>query len=315
MHNRQSERGLVFMGYRKDPGGIGKMGLFLSLPCRLLVVMAVLLATSCASLNAIKDVAGIENPTVSLSDMRITGLTMEGASILLTLNVDNPNPVPIDLAGFDYALLFDGKQLLAGEKRDRLKIDARGVSAVTVPVSLNFADLQSLYKGVAYKDSLDYELKTAALIDLPLLGVKRFPSSKKGEFPVPKIPEVSLRGIDIEKMGLSGAEVVINADIKNPNSFAVDVSQLVYSLSINGSKWLESALGESIKLTEKGKTRISIPLKLNFLEMGNVLYGALMEGKGLNYRLTGDMNLDTALPLLKNVKVPFDKSGVVGVQR
>ena len=93
--------------------------------------------------------------------------------------------------------------------------------------------------------------------------------------------------------------------------FGIDVSQLAYSLSINGAQWAESTLSETIKLAEKGETQIDIPLKLNFMEMGS----ALMKSKGLNYQLKGNMNLDTTLPMLKNVKVPFDKSGVVGVKR
>ena len=283
---------------------------------RLLICISIIsLAAGCASLNAVKDAAGIKNPSVTLGGMKITDLTMENAGLALTLNVDNPNPIPINLAGFDYALLFDGKQLLAGEKRDQLKIDAKGISTVTVPVSLNFADLKKLYQGVMNQDTLNYELQTTALVDLPVIGVQKFPSTQKGEFPVPKIPEVSLGGIDVKKMGLSGAEVMISANIKNPNSFGIDVSQLAYNLSINGSQWAESALSETIKLAEKGESQINIPLKLNFMEMGSALYSALMKGEGLNYQLKGDMNLDTALPMLKNVNVPFDKSGVVGVQR
>ena len=276
----------------------------------LLVVATVFIATGC-SLNEVKDAAGIKKPSVSLEGVQITDLTMESAGLALRLTVDNPNPIPINLAGFDYALLFDGKQLLAGKKRDQFKIDAKGVSTVTVPISLNFADLKGLYQGAMDQDTLNYELQTTALVDLPVIGIQKFPSTQKGQFPVPKIPEVSLAGINIKKMGLSGAEVVISAKIKNPNAFGIDVSQLAYSLSINGTQWAESALSETIKLAEKGETQIDIPLKLNFMEMGS----ALMKSKGLNYQLKGNMNLDTALPMLKNVKVPFDKSGVVGVKR
>lgn len=277
----------------------------------LLVVATVFIATGC-SLNEVKEAAGIKKPSVSLEGMQITDLTMESAGLTLRLTVDNPNPIPINLAGFDYALLFDGKQLLAGEKRDQFKIDAKGVSTVTVPVSLNFADLKQLYQGVMDQDTLNYELQTTALINLPVIGIQKFPSTQKGQFPIPKIPEVSLAGINVKKMGLSGAEIVISARIKNPNAFDIDVSQLAYSLSINGTQWAESALSETIKLAEKGETQINIPLKVNLMEIGSAL---LMKSNGLNYQLKGNMNLDTALPMLKNVKVPFDKSGVVGVKR
>ncbi len=281
-----------------------------NIPLLLLFVALLFMATGC-SLNEVKEAVGVKNPSVSVEGMQITDLTMESAGLTLTLMVDNPNPIPINLTGFDYTLLFDGKQLLAGKKRDQFKIDANGVSTVTVPVLLNFADLKQRYHGVMDQDTLNYELQVTALVDLPVIGIQKFPSTQKGQFPVPRIPEVSLAGIKVKKMGLSGAEVVISANIKNPNTFGIDVSQLSYSLSINGTQWAESVLDETIKLPEKDKTQINIPLKLNFMKIGS----ALMSINDLNYQLKGNMNLDTTLPMLKNVTVPFNKSGTVGVKR
>ncbi len=273
------------------------------------------LATGCSSLNAVKEATGIKSPSVSLAGMQITDLTMENVGLSLTLSIDNPNPIPITLAGFDYSLFFDGKQLLAGEKRDQLKIVAKGVSSVTLPITLNFSDLENLYQGAMSQDTLRYELKATALVDIPVLGIQKFPSTQTGEFPIPKAPDVSLSGITIEKMGLTSANIVITANIKNPNYFGIDISQLAYSLSINGSKWAESTLSDAINISEKSETKINIPLKLNFIEMGSTLYSTLTKGGGLKYQLMGNMNLNTALPMLKNVAVPFDKSGTVGVQR
>ena len=282
-----------------------------SLLTGLLVLMFSFLS-GCASMDAVKKAAGIKDPTVSIAGMNISTLSAEGLTLQFVLDVDNPNPIPLNLAGFDYALMFDGKQLMAGEQRDKVNIKARDSSQVKVPVSLKFSDLSRLISGAMNKDSLGYELKTAALVDLPVIGIKKFPATKKGTFPVPKAPDISLTGIDIKKLSLTGAKVVIGANIDNPNAFGVDINKLIYNLSINGKQWAKSDVDKTISLSGKGSSSLNIPLELNFVEMGSSLYQLLMQGKGMNYNLTGDMKFDAGHPLLKDVDAPFSKTGVVG---
>ncbi len=266
----------------------------------------------CGSMDAVKQAAGIKDPTVSIAGVNIARLTADGMTLQFTLDVENPNPIPLNLAGFDYALMLDGKQLMAGEKRDKIRIKARGDSRVTVPVSLKFADLSRLVSGGLKKENLDYELKTAALVDLPVVGVKKFPASQKGSFPVPKVPDISLTGIDVKNLTLSGAKVVIGATIDNPNPFGIDINQLIYDLTVNGKPWAKSKLDKKLALQGKGRTNLNIPVELNFLEMGGSLYQMLMQGKGMNYRLTGDMKFGADHPLLKAVEAPFSRQGMVG---
>ncbi len=279
-----------------------------------LTLLLLWMISGCSSMDAVKKAAGIKDPAVSIAGVNITRLSAEGLTLQFALDVENPNPVPLDLAGFDYALMLDGKQLLAGEKRDRIKIKARGDSRVSVPVSLKFADLSRLLSGGMKKESLNYELKTAALVDLPVIGVKKFPASRKGSFPVPKVPDVSLTGIDVKNLSLSGAKVVIGATVDNPNPFGVDISQLVYDLSINGKPWVKSKLDKALPLQGKGRSNLSIPVELNFLEMGSSLYQVLMQGKKMNYQLTGDMKFAADHPLLKAVEAPFSKKGSIGTK-
>ncbi len=277
-----------------------------------LFVLMVALVSGCGSMDAVKKATGVKEPTVSIAGMNISSISAEGLTLQFALDVDNPNPIPLNLAGFDYTLMLDGKQLMAGEQRDKVKIKARGNSQVKVPVSLKFSDISQLISGATNKENLNYELKTAALVDLPVIGVKKIPASNKGTFPVPKAPDISLTGIDVKKLSLTGAKVVVGANIDNPNSFGIDINKLIYNLSINGKQWAKSDVDKTISLSEKGSSSLSIPLELNFLEMGSSLYKTLMQGKEMNYDLTGDMKFDAGHPLLKGVDAPFSKTGVVG---
>ncbi|HFC53941.1 MAG TPA: hypothetical protein ENJ43_05865 [Gammaproteobacteria bacterium] len=280
-----------------------------------LLVLLVLAAaaTGCASFDAVKKAGGIKDPEISIADIGISSLSLDGMTLQLALDVDNPNPLPLSLAGFDYALKLDGKQLLAGEQRDRVEIKARGSSRIRIPISLRFADLSRLLSGGLAGENLRYELQTAALVDLPVVGVKRFPASRKGEFPVPRPPTVSLTGIDIQQIGLTGARLVIGATLENPNGFGMEIGSLAYDLAVNGRRWAKSSLDGGVSLRGKGNGSISIPVELDFREMGGSLYQALTRGNGLNYQLDGSMKFAADHPLLKAVQTPFSSQGVLGV--
>ncbi len=276
-----------------------------------IMLLAVAGLSGCASFDAVKKAAGIKDPEVSISGIGVSSISMEGMTLQFALDVDNPNPLPLSLAGFDYALKLDGSQLLAGEQRDRVEIKARGKSQVQIPVSLKFADLSRLLSGGLAGESLDYELQTAALVDLPVVGVKRFPASRKGEFPVPRPPTVSLTGIDIQQIGLTGAKLVIGATLENPNGFGMEIGSLAYDLAVNGRRWAKSSLDGGVALRGKGSDSISIPVELDFREMGGSLYQALVRGEGLDYQLDGNMKFAADHPLLKAVQAPFSSRGVL----
>lgn len=276
-----------------------------------IMLLAVAGLSGCASFDTVKKAAGIKDPEVSISGIGVSSISMEGMTLQFALDVDNPNPLPLSLAGFDYALKLDGSQLLAGEQRDRVEIKARGKSQVQIPVSLKFADLSRLLSGGLAGESLDYELQTAALVDLPVVGVKRFPASRKGEFPVPRPPTVSLTGIDIQQIGLTGAKLVIGATLENPNGFGMEIGSLAYDLAVNGRRWAKSSLDGGVALRGKGSDSISIPVELDFREMGGSLYQALVRGEGLDYQLDGNMKFAADHPLLKAVQAPFSSRGVL----
>ena len=277
-----------------------------------IVLLTVAGLSGCASFDTVKKAAGIKDPEVSISGIGISSISMKGITLQFALDVDNPNPLPLSLAGFDYALKLGGSQLLAGEQRDRVEIKARGKSQVQIPVSLRFADLSRLLSGGLARESLDYELQTAALVDLPVIGVKRFPATRKGEFPVPRAPSISLTGFDIQQIGLTGAKLVIGATVDNPNSFGVDIGSLAYDIAVNGKRWVKSSLDGGITLPGKGEGSLNIPVELDFMKMGGSLYQMLTQGKGLSYQLDGDMKFAADHPLLKAVQAPFSRKGVLG---
>ena len=66
---------------------------------------------------------------------------------------------------------------------------------------------------------------------------------------------------------------------------------------------------ERLNLAAKGKNNLLIPFSLNFIEMGSSVYTVVTEGKGLNYKLTGQANIGSTLEMLEELNLPFNLSG------
>ncbi len=279
------------------------------------VLVPLMLLSACSSLDQAMQLASIDKPTVSMSDARITGISFDQAKLEFTLDVNNPNPVPIQFAGFDYNFLVNDQQLLAGEQRDGVNVAANQTSQVKLPLTLKFADIFESVKNLSDSKTLDYTIKTDALVDLPILGMTRIPAEKTGQVPVPKLPKVSLDGINIKSLGFTGADVEIGLNLDNPNAFGIDIRDLGYDLIVNGQRWLQGQEEKTISLTESGTSQVKVPLHLNFLDMGRTLADLLMQQKPLDYQLVGNMKMDTSLPMLKDIALPFRQVGSTSPQR
>lgn len=273
---------------------------------------ALLLTISgCASLNQLKDAADIQNPEVSLKSSKVTALSFDSAELEFTLSVNNPNLIPIKLAGFDYTVNIGETQLVSGEQQKNLKINARGQSDVQVPLSIKFAQLKMLSDALDKKNELAYRIQTTAHLELPVLGIRKLPGSIQGTLPIPKMPKISVQNIDIQKISFTGAKLLLAIKVENPNTFGIDLRRFGYDLAVNDKHWAKGNVNELIHVTENGTTALNIPLELNFTQLGMALYKTLTQSTPLNYQLSGNMAIDTTLPLLKDISAPFNYSGSV----
>ncbi|WP_455223394.1 LEA type 2 family protein [Kaarinaea lacus] len=292
-------------------GDMMKPRIILALMNPLLITFATLLAAGCASVEELAKMAEFREPAVSLADTRLNKLTFESAEFVLVLDVQNPNPLPINLAGFDYALNIDGKTLTQGKQTNSVAIKANDRSQVQFPVAIKFADLAGLTKSVRTKDTLPFKIDANIQVNLPVLGMRSIPASYQNQLPVPKPPSVTITNLTVDKLSLTNAALKLELEVDNPNSFGVNLTRLNYDLAVNGKPWAKSSETNVIKITENSKSRISIPIKLDISTMGMTLYKSLSGSTPLNYQLQGNMMLDTSLPLLKNVQMPINQAGAI----
>ena len=117
----------------------------------------------------------------------------------------------------------------------------------------------------------------------------------------------------MNKVTFSSADLELKLKVDNPNTFNFLLNQLNYDFAVNGKTWAKGITQNQMQIAEKGESTISIPVSLNFMQMGRTIYGIVTGNETLNYQLKGDLDLNSSLPLLGQVKLPIDRTGEVKI--
>lgn len=274
---------------------------------RLLAIL--LLSTVLASCAQLKQQAEVVKPTASLTGASLKSINFDQADLEFDLAVENKNPVSLDLAGLDYDFKLEDQSVVSGITEQGMKLKANSTSPVSLPISLKFEDLKKLGGDIWEQDTLKYDLQTTFKVKLPVIGDYPIPVSKTGEIPVPKMPKIKLKGVKLKEMGFTSADVVAQVEIRNPNDFRLGLNRLDYKLAINNTNWGSGKIRQPTSIPSKGKAVVDIPLSLDLLSMGSAAMSLIKDKADLEYKLTGNANIDTGLELLKNVDVPLDLTG------
>ncbi|NOQ97403.1 MAG: hypothetical protein GQ561_04490 [Calditrichae bacterium] len=278
----------------------------------ILVIFQIILLLHCSTL---KELASIQKPTVTLDHVQVTGLTFDDISLKFDIAIDNPNQLSVNLAGFDYDFLLNDQSFIQGQQSDELSIQAQSRSIVELPVDLVFKDIYKSYQNLKNLDSTDYQLKVGLLFDLPVLGQTKIPVSMKGRFPLIKIPTLAIESLHLTNLNLFSANLQLNIRLDNPNSMSLLLNKINYKFKVNGIEWI-SGLNENPQMIEQNaKSILEIPIRLNFMQIGQTAYNLVSGTSSVNYNLDGFLNFGSSGGLIQNQNVTFNQSGTMPIQR
>lgn len=277
--------------------------------CLLLLCICLVLA----GCTALKKAARVRTPDLSVESVRLAGLSFHDLDLVFDLGIDNPNPLPVTLSGFDYDLLIEGDSFLKGKQEEPTRIAAAGKSVVQLPLTLDFGDLRRVFSSLKDQDSTAYELVCELVFDLPVLGVRRLPLRYRGRVPVVKPPRVDVGDLRIKKLNFTGADLELELRLDNPNPFGLALDRLDYQFAVGGKPWASGATDRPIDLEGKSAQTVTLPVSLDFVRMGLTAYRALSRKAPLDYHLTGQLDLGATLPLLPRAILPVDLSGTLDV--
>ena len=276
----------------------------------LLFTLFATLLTSCSTL---KDLASIQKPELSVSKVSISDASLRDLELTFDIEVDNPNNVAIKVASYDYDFLISDNTFVTGSQSLNSQISSSAKSIIQIPVRFTYSELFETFSDIKDQDETAYELKSTIGIELPILGFTEVPLQRSGTFPVIKAPKISASRLSVKNISFTSADLELILNIDNPNAFGVTLSDLDYTVKING---LESISGKSIspiQIDEKNSGIISVPVSLNFIQLGRSTYNLIKSDQPLEYSLSGNTNVNATLPFFEPSYYNFDRSGTVNI--
>jgi LEA14-like dessication related protein len=124
------------------------------------------LAAGCASTGVM-----IEKPGVSLRNVEVTDIDLDGQTFVLDFDVVNPNPFPLPIRSVSYGVELEGLRLASGETQCAFTVPAGGDGhfAISVDVDLMHTAPQLMFivRDGIYRD-IPYALEGRLAIDVPL---------------------------------------------------------------------------------------------------------------------------------------------------
>lgn len=278
----------------------------------ILLIIATLSFHSCAQLQKLSDVS---RPQVSVADMNITGLSLSTVELTADIEITNPNNIAIDLSSYNYALKINDLTFISGIEDQNTSIKARESNVIKIPLEIDYSELIQTIQSLRNQDRSNFDFEAAFGFALPVIGDIEVPVQYSGEIPIIKRPSISLQNFSVEDISLTAANLNIELNIENPNSFQLNLDQLSYDIEVNGLQSISGTLEEKIDLASDSEQTVNIPVSISFLNAGMTAYRILSGNDDIEYTLKGSTTLGSSLPYFKLSTFEFDRSGSVNIAR
>lgn len=136
------------------------------------LMAALAVISSCQTIGQ----AIVEKPKVALDHVGLKDMTMEGATILFGVKVENPNSFALKVDSLRYAVEVGGKPFGSGQIEKPTEVAGHGKAVVEIPIPVKYADVFASLIDFVQNKSSTYRVKGEATF-----GVLNIPFDEKGE--------------------------------------------------------------------------------------------------------------------------------------
>ena len=262
------------------------------------VVVAVL-AAGCAGLRDIARSA-FREPKLSFRSASVQALDLEGATIGLLFDLQNPNSIGLELARASWAVEVDGTRVGAGDMPGGLSIPANGTAPVTLPVRVRFADVPGIVSLLGSgRDALPYKVSGSIGVKTPL-GVLDLPVSHADQVKLPRLPRFGVDGLSVRSVSLDSVAVGVRLRVTNPNGFPMPPGALDTAVAVGGTSVARTDGARLQAIPGGASATIEIPVRVDLAAAGRVA-SQLVQGGDVDVQLLGKADL-AGLPLPVDVR-------------
>ena len=121
----------------------------------------------------------MEKPSFVLREIILRPTSLTEGSLLIGLDVQNPNRFDLTLKSFEYVLFLDNKEIGSGRLEKEILVPSLSTTQVQVSVAAKFKDLGGSLKTIIAGHDLPYKIEGKASVETTF-GSREFPLSRDG---------------------------------------------------------------------------------------------------------------------------------------
>jgi LEA14-like dessication related protein len=144
---------------------------------RILLVMTAGAMAACSALGK----AAFQQPVVSLQDVKVTGVGLNGGSLDVVLNVQNPNDFRLDATQLRYNVLVDTVPFANGITTQQFTVEGKRAQQVHIPISFTYAGVGQAGRQLMNTGSVNYTVKGDVTVGSPI-GNFTVPFTQTGRY-------------------------------------------------------------------------------------------------------------------------------------
>jgi len=119
-------------------------------------------------------------------------------------------------------------------------------------------------------------------------------------------PTARLAGLKFEQVTLDSTTLLFDIEVNNPYPVALPLTNLDYGLTSSSTQFLTGSAAIQTTVPAKSKQIVSLPARINYLEMLRALK-SVRPGSKIPYR--AELGLSVQSPALGDIRLPLKKEG------
>jgi LEA14-like dessication related protein len=274
---------------------------------RLPAVLSVLLIAVAAGAGQKSDLE------VILHEKHADSPTLQGVTLVFVLDIRNNTGAVESLFRYDYRLIIGQTEYIKLETAldAPIAVPAKGETSIALPVKFTYEYLYASVAEAAGQDRLSCHLVGGMSFQDERKREKRIPIAFSGDFPIFKGFDAGSVGFEARDLTMGGADITYKGVLRNPNGFELRPRTLSYKVFVTDKPIAEGTLTNLPPIPERGEIGFSVPLLLDFWEIGKEVFQAL-DNPPASVRLEGELEAEwdwgsVRLPFAKADKTPVVK--------
>lgn len=124
-----------------------------------------------------------KKPEITLQKIEVSSISLKEITVNLTADIYNPNLMDFEIERFLYKIKIEGSELVDGELKDRVKVNAKGNAPFTVSarIGIEKPDFWNTALKVLNGDKVNYQIKGSISLNTSI-GKKNINIDNTGEY-------------------------------------------------------------------------------------------------------------------------------------